>query len=67
MRGVDIATVDARTGSEEGENLLRQAGFHVSSSDNHENKAHHLDIDASDSYLLREYKMLLAEWKRQHA
>ncbi|HYU76848.1 MAG TPA: hypothetical protein VEL31_29625 [Ktedonobacteraceae bacterium] len=66
MRGVDIATVDARAGSDEGEKLLRQAGFRISSSDNHEHKAYHLDIDASDAYFLREYKELLAEWKRQH-
>jgi hypothetical protein len=63
ISGIDIATVDTRAGSEEGENLLHQAGFHISSSDDHENKPYHLDRDASNSYLLREYKELLAEWK----
>jgi hypothetical protein len=66
MRGVDIATVDAHAGSEEGEKLLRQAGFRMSSSERHEHKAYHLDVDTSDAYFLSEYKELLAQWKRQH-
>lgn len=65
MRGVDIATVDARAGSEEGENLLQQTGFQMLRSDEHEHAFYHLDVDASDAHLLQEYKELLAGWKRQ--
>ena len=66
MRGIDIATVDARAGSDEGENLLQQAGFSLSHSDDHAHETYHLDVDASDAHFLREYKELLTKWKQQH-
>jgi hypothetical protein len=59
MRGVDIATVDARAGSEEGEHLLQQTGFQMLRSDDYEHAFYHLDINASDTHLLQEYKELL--------
>jgi hypothetical protein len=68
-RGIDIATVDACAGTEDGERILKRSGFTFAGRFNmgHEERdMYHLDIDASPLPLLRPYKQALAEWKQEH-
>src|SRR5258708_18616408 len=65
-RGVDIATIDACGGTEDGERILKRAGFeYLGKCD--ERDMYHLDIDTSDLPLLKVYKENLDKWKHQHS
>lgn len=68
-RGIDIATVDACAGTQDGERILKRSGFTFAGRFNvsHEERdMYHLDIDASTLPLLKPYKQALAEWKKEH-
>jgi len=64
-RGVDLKTIDACAGTEDGEHILKRAGFEFLGKQN-ERDMYYLDIDKADLPLLKGYKETLAEWKRQH-
>jgi hypothetical protein len=64
-RGVDIKTINACSTTEDGEHVLRRAGFEFLGKYN-ERDMYSLDIDAADLPLLQGYKEALAEWKRHH-
>jgi hypothetical protein len=61
-RGVDIATVDACAGTEDGERILKRAGFEFFGKHD-ERDIYHLAIDKSDLPLLRPYKDAIAEYR----
>lgn len=62
-RGIDIATIDACAGTEDGERILKRAGFEFLGTHN-EREIYHLDFERSHLPLLQSYKELLAEYKR---
>jgi hypothetical protein len=64
-RGVDIATIDACAGTEDGERILRRAGFKYTGIHN-EREMYHLDIDETHLKILQPYKTALAKWQEQH-
>jgi len=64
-RGVDIKTINACAGTEDGEHILRRARFEFLGKYK-ERDMYSLDIDATDLPLLQGYKETLAEWKRHH-
>jgi hypothetical protein len=67
-RGIDIATVDACAGTEDGERILKRSGFTFAGRfkvGHEERDMYHLDIDASTLPLLKEYKQALAKWKQE--
>lgn len=63
-RSVDIATIDACAGTEDGERILKRAGFELLGTYD-ERDMYHLDIDKSDLPLLKEYKKTLAAWQQE--
>lgn len=64
-RGVDIATIDACAGTEDGERILKRAGFKYTG--NHdEREMYRFDIDESNLRILQPYKTALAQWREQH-
>ncbi len=65
-RGVDIATIDACAGTEDGERILKRAGFEYLGKRD-ERDIYHLDIDKSDLPLLKTYKETLNKWKQEHS
>jgi hypothetical protein len=69
-QGIEIATVDACAGTEDGERILKRSGFIFAGrfdTAHEERDMYHLDIDASTLLLLRDYKQTLAEWKQEHS
>lgn len=64
-RGVDIATVDACAGTEDGERILKRAGFKYTGKRD-EREMYHFDIDESNLKILQPYKTALARWREQH-
>ncbi len=64
-RGVDIKTINACAGTEDGEHILRRAGFEFLGKHD-ERDMYSLDIDTADLPVLRGYKETLAEWKRHY-
>jgi len=54
-RGVDIATIDACAGTEDGERILKRAGFKYAGVHN-EREMYHLDIDETHLKILQPYK-----------
>src|SRR5712691_11839926 len=64
-RGVGIMTVDACAGTEDGERILRRAGFEFLGKRD-ERDIYHLDIDKSDLPFIKAYKEALTEWKHHH-
>ncbi len=63
-RGVDIKTIDACAGTEDGEHILQRAGLKFLGKRN-ERDIYSLDFDTADLPLLKAYKETLAEWKQQ--
>ncbi len=65
-RGVDISTIDACGGTEDGERILQRAGFeYLGKRDDRD--MYRLDIDTSNLPLLKAYKETLDKWKQQHS
>lgn len=64
-RGVDIASVDACAGTEDGERILKRAGFEFFGRHD-ERDIYHLAIDNSDLPLLRPYKEAIAEYRSKN-
>lgn len=64
-RGVDIATIDACAGTEDGERILKRAGFKYTGKHD-EREMYHFDIDEADLKILQPYKTALAQWREQH-
>jgi hypothetical protein len=72
-QGIDIVTVDACAGTDEGERVLKQAGFEFLGTMGHDNNGKteerdifHLDVDKSSHPLIQSYKRTLDEWKQQN-
>jgi hypothetical protein len=65
MRGVDIATIDACAGTEDGERILKRAGFKYTGKHD-EREMYRFDIDESNLKILQPYKTALAQWREQH-
>lgn len=59
MRGIDIATIDACGGFEQGKRILSNAGFISLGIKSSNREIYHLDIDRSDLTPLRPYKEAL--------
>ncbi len=64
-RGVDIATIDACAGTDDGERILKRAGFEYTGIHD-EREMYRLDIDSSYLKILQPYKIAIAQWKEQH-
>jgi hypothetical protein len=64
-RGVDIATIDACAGTEDGERILKRADFNYTGTYD-EREMYHLDVDTSHLKILQPYKAALAHWKNQN-
>lgn len=64
-RGVDIATIEACAGTNDGERILKRAGFKYTGTHN-DREMYHLNIDESYLKILQPYKTALAQWKEQH-
>lgn len=65
-QGVDIATIDACAGTEDGERILKRADFeYLGRRDDRD--MYLLDIDMSNLPILRVYKETLDKWKQQHS
>jgi len=64
-RGIDIASIDACGGTDDGRRILKRAGFELLGIYENGRDIYHLDIDSSEMPLLREYKAALAEWRKQ--
>lgn len=64
--GINIITVDACGGFENGRRLLDSAGFTHTGTKNHSREMYHLDISQSELRPLRSYKEALAKWKQLH-
>ena len=64
-RGVDIATIDACAGTEDGERILKRAGFKYTGKHD-EREMYRFDIDESRLKILQPYKTALVQWKEQH-
>ncbi|HEU5383260.1 MAG TPA: hypothetical protein VFV38_48285 [Ktedonobacteraceae bacterium] len=61
-RGVDIATIDACAGTDDGERILKRAGFTYAGK--HEDREmYHLNMDEAHLKILQPYKNTLARWK----
>lgn len=72
-QGVDIITVDACAGTDDGERILKRASFvyqGVKEYNNNgkidEREMYHLDISESALKMLQPYKRALAEWRNAH-
>lgn len=63
-RGVDIATIDACAGTEDGERILKRAYFNYTDTYD-EREMYHLDVDTSHLKILQPYKAALAHWQMQ--
>jgi hypothetical protein len=64
-RGIDITTIDACGGFEQGKRILQSAGFISLGVKNNTREIYHLDIDQSELKPLQQYKKTLAIWKSQ--
>jgi len=64
-RGINIATIDACAGTEDGEHILKRAGFAFLGKYN-ERDIYHLDLDHSPLPLLQSYKETLAEYRLRY-
>src|SRR2546430_2885814 len=64
-QGIDIMSIDACGGTEDGRRILKRAGFELLGIYG-ERDIYHLDIDKSDLPLLKDYKAALAAWKNRH-
>ncbi len=72
-QGVDIITVDACAGTEDGERILNRAKFVYQGTKEYSNNGkpderemYHFDISESTLKMLQPYKQALAEWRAQH-
>jgi hypothetical protein len=61
-RGIDIASIHACGGTDDGRRILKRAGFELVGTLG-ERDIYCLDVDGSELPLLREYKATLGEWK----
>jgi hypothetical protein len=64
-RGVEIATIDACAGTDDGERILKRAGFNYTGTHD-DREMYHFDADESDLKILQPYKMVLDRWKEHH-
>lgn len=64
-RGVEIKSIDACGGTEQGRRILESAGFEYIGEKQPRRYMYHLDIKSSDLKLLKLYKEVLAKWKEQ--
>lgn len=64
-RGVDIAMIEACAGTDDGERILKRAGFKYTGAHN-DREMYHFDIDESSLKILQPYKAALTQWKEQH-
>jgi hypothetical protein len=64
-RGIDIATIDACAGTEDGERILKRAGFKYTGKHD-EREMYRFNIDESNLKILQPYKTALAQWREQH-
>lgn len=65
-KGIDIKSIDACGGFEDGKRLLQHAGFTNLGITPNNREIYTLDIDQSELRPLEPYKQALAKWKSQH-
>jgi hypothetical protein len=65
-KGVDIQSIDACGGFEDGKRILNSAGFTSLGVKNHNREIYTLDLDHSELRPLQPYKEALADWKKSH-
>lgn len=63
-KGIDIKSVDACGGYEDGKHILKTAGFTSIGTKQNGREIFTLDIDQSQIKMLEPYKQALAEWRR---
>lgn len=64
--GIDIATIDACGGFEDGKRILNSAGFKSIGVKSNGREIYHLDVDQSEMKPLIPYKNALSSWKSLH-
>jgi hypothetical protein len=64
-QGIDIHTIDACGGFEQGKRILQSAGFISLGVKSSDREIYHLDLDQSELKPLKSYKEALAAWKAQ--
>ena len=64
-RGVGVATIDACAGTDDGERILKRAGFKYTGTHD-EREMYHFNVDESDLKILQPYKMAFDQWKEKH-
>lgn len=65
-KGIDIKSIDACGGFEDGRHILKTGGFVSLGIKGNNREIFTLDVDRSDLQMLRPYKEALSIWKAQH-
>ncbi len=65
--GIDIQTIDACGGFEQGTHILQSAGFVSLGTKSNNREIYHLDLDQTDLKPLIPYKTALMQWKNSHS